>query len=145
MITFKFYKAFGNSKSTWLDKLIAISSFGKYSHVEIIDDDGYSVNISPRVNGVKIVKDKHYNEDRWDTLVVHDRYGIDVTNLIRTRFFNRKYDYIGALLSVVNYRSIFCSNYRLFCSEAGAAYMGYENPCVYNPNNLYRRIKNDIK
>lgn len=61
-IQIAFYKGF---KGDWLDKCISIFTLSKYSHCELILNDGYSYSASYRDNGVR-AKIIDYNPEHWD-------------------------------------------------------------------------------
>ncbi|MGW8169625.1 MAG: hypothetical protein ACWGHH_06440 [Sulfurovaceae bacterium] len=140
-----FYKAF-QKKATWLDKLIAIATFGKHSHVEVVFSDGMAFSISPREKVCRF-KRIDFNPDNWEFVE------LDMTkkeeNYIRAmayKYLNYSYDYIGAITSATP----ICLqvNSQMFCSELSTelirnsqAYKRLKDGCRYSPNELYKLLK----
>jgi len=139
-VTFRFYRAFHNENATWLDKITAIVTLGPYSHVEMTDKFGVTIRISPRSNGIEIIKNVVYVEDRWERIEVKDKSLTELHRFIGENGQINKYDYRGAFLSVLWRCHWFCNDNKLFCSEAGAMVMGLRRPCSYSPNRLYKKI-----
>lgn len=140
-----FYKAFCPN-ATLLDKTIAITTFGKYSHVEVVFSDGMSFSISPREKVCRF-KRIDFNPDNWEFVE------LDTTkkeeNYIRAmayNFLDCTYDYIGAITSATP----ICLqvNSQMFCSELSTelirnsqAYKRLKDGCRYSPNELYKLLK----
>lgn len=141
-----FYKAF-QPKATSTDKVIACCTFGKYSHVEIIFDDGESFSISPRDGGSRY-KSITYSPDSWDIYEVETFPNSEeiIKALINEHYLGKEYDYFGAVSSAFP----FCIDRddRLFCSEVvvklfrmlpGFSFLGIS--CMYSPNELCNIFK----
>ena len=60
-IKIAFYRA---KHGTWIDALVALFTWGKFSHVEIIFEDGLSISASPRDGGVRS-KFIIFDADKW--------------------------------------------------------------------------------
>lgn len=108
-----FYKGF---KGDLLDKLICLVTFSKYSHCELILNNGYSYSSSSRDNGVrrKLIS---YSSDKWDT------YYINVPDESNVYYFftntkGFKYDYVSLLINhilpffkIKNPKQYYCSEW----------------------------------
>ena len=153
-----FYKAFQKKpedetyaryvRRLWLDWAIAILSFGKHSHVEIVDGDDW-FSISPRTGKAE---KRHITpkEGRWDILELQlDDEDIDTIKAKIQRYIGYKYDYLGAVFSVTP----FCiqKDSKIFCSEAGVdilnqtkRYSFLGDGCKYSPSRMYSSIRKRI-
>jgi len=140
-----FYKAF-QPKATALDKTVAVCSFGKYSHVELVFSDGTCFSVSPRDGGARFKK-IHLSEQTWKIidLPITDHAEKEIRDIAKN-YIGYKYDYIGAIFSVMP----ICiqKNNRLFCSEIATNLLNhciYYNKlgdgCKYSPNDLYKKLK----
>lgn len=137
-----FYKSDCKS-AKMLDKVIGIFSY--YSHVEVQFSDGMSFSSSPRDGGCRF-KQIEYNPEHWDIVEVeiHPQKEIMIRNHCISKA-GYKYDYIGALTSILP----FCiqKNKKYFCSEIvanilnehGVLHIG--DGCRYSPSELYNKIK----
>ena len=136
-------------KRLWLDWVIAIASLGKYSHVELVDGDGW-FSISPRTNSAKWRKIEP-KTGRWDfvelDLTQHQKAKIRAKI---NKYMGMKYDYIGAIFSITP----FCiqKNNKVFCSELvvnlinrTAGYDWLRDGCKYSPSKLHKRLENASK
>ena len=140
-----FYKAF-QPKATFLDKVIAIFSFGWYSHVELICEDELCYSISARDKKVRF-KEITLNSEQWEILNLNlEEPEIKEIREKAKRYTGLKYDYIGAIFSIFP----FCiqKRNRMFCSELTAnllrntvEYHDLKPGCRYSPSGLYNRIK----
>jgi len=140
-----FYNAW-QPKASYVDKLISIFTFGKYSHTELVFSDGMCFGISGRSEGARFKKIDLVPE-RW-TLVK-----LDVTNFNETRIREKaekitgvEYDYLGAFTCGILPMCIHRKS-KLFCSEATTdlirGYYGYAfltKGCKYSPMKLYRAL-----
>jgi len=141
-----FYKAF-QKKATMLDNLIAVFTFGRYSHVELYFSNGESFSISPR-EGESRFKVIDYTPEAWDILdlkLTEDEEK-KLYAIAKNEYLGFKYDYIGAVFSA----SPVCiqKDERLFCSEVATniirrnrRYYFLRDGCRYSPNELYKKIK----
>jgi len=135
-----FYKAKGN----FIDRLIRFWTIGPYSHVEIIDEDGYMYSSSPRDKGVR-KKAHEFNPDKWDYVEV------EINPKILEEFYEEtkgeSYDLIGILGFVIPVKD---RTNRWFCSEwcsnvlkiSGHKAMWKQEPSKISPNRLYKLLKN---
>jgi len=139
-----FYKAF-QPKATFLDKIIAIFSFGRYSHVELVFPNGDCFSISPRDNGGRFKKIS-LNEEQWEIIELDSVVDARMLRARAKKFVGFKYDYIGAIFSIMP----FCiqKNKRIFCSEVVAnllrnspVFSNLRDGCIYSPSELYRELK----
>jgi len=138
-----FYKAF-QPKATFLDKIIAIFSFGRYSHVELVFPNGDCFSISPRDKKGRFKKIS-LNEEQWDIIELDGAIDARLLRRKAKTFLDYKYDYIGAIFSIMP----FCiqKNKRIFCSEVVAnllkkspIYSGLRDGCIYSPSELYEEL-----
>lgn len=140
------YIAFGNSKATFMDKVIAFLSFGKYSHSEIVFSNGRSFSISPRDDTARF-KNIDINSGHWSIIKLN--ITIDEEDIIMKNcesFRHLEYDYLGALLSPIRL-CLFNSKNKTFCSKLIVGllkdteeynYLGKD--CSYSPNRVYNSI-----
>ena len=150
-----FYKAFQHKpkdetyikyvKRLWLDWVIATASFGKYSHVELVDGEDW-FSISPRTGNAQKRKILP-KEGRWDFVELD--LSLEDEKIIYaeiSKYVGYKYDYLGAIFSI----SPFCIQFdnRVFCSEVGvnvlnktAKYSYLRDGCKYSPSKMHSCIK----
>jgi hypothetical protein len=133
--------------ATLMDKIIGLFTFGPYSHVEIVSDDGLTLRVSDRINGARLLRNQVYDSKKWDFVCldidVHDRI-----LEIYEKYKDYKYDYIGAIFSAVPkndfFSKIFCRNNRVFCSEVVYEVIyNKKDGCKYSPNRLYKKLIGD--
>lgn len=107
-----FYKGF---KGTFLDKMISLFTFSKYSHCELLLSDGYSYSSSNRDGGVrrKIID---YDPDKWDIFnleVISEKYIYIFYN-----HTNRcSYDYISIFINFILPFFRISTGTQYYCSE----------------------------
>jgi len=132
------------AKRLWLDWVIAIASFGKYSHVELVIGDEW-FSISPRTGKAqkRTLKPK---VGRWDYVALElgdiDR---EMVLIQMNNYIDYKYDYIGAIFSIMP----FCiqQDSKIFCSEVAVnvlnhthKYAWLKDGCRYSPSKLYKTL-----
>lgn len=111
-----FYKA---SKGTWIDKVIAIWTFGRYSHCELIDDGGVAYSISGTQGGV--YKRKFYDgtESDWDIVELPPIITCSNPDDLLYKFYEKtktsKYDWFGMFFRFLI--QINLPNKRYYCTE----------------------------
>ena len=154
-----FYKVYGNPRATWLDYMIAIFSFGSYSHVELLlNNNNLAFSSSGRDGCVRFKnidrKDPSFL-DRWDVIKIT---GDSIENVIyaetlskANKMLGKKYDYLGALLSIFRMPKSFNRN-EYFCSELVVEILkDYEEfayldePHTYTPTRLRKDILRHLK
>ena len=136
--------AFYKAKGDWKDKLIRLWTKGPYSHVEIIDEDGYMYSSSPRDKGVR-KKAHEFNPDKWDYVEVEINPGLLKNFFEETK--GEHYDLAGILGFVIPVKD---RTNRWFCSEwcsnvlkiSGHKAMWKQEPSKISPNRLYKLLKN---
>ena len=128
-----FYKAW---KGNWTDWLIALWTWGKYSHVEIIMPDGRGFTASGRDNEVRIKKIDFYN-GKWD-IVVTSR---EIDREVLRKLLGHKYDKLGILFNEFLHIPV-DSPYKQYCSEACSCVLSVE-PCNIDPITLYKVLKDE--
>ena len=136
-----FYKAF-QPNATLLDKTIAICTFGKYSHVEVVFSDSMAFSISPR-DKMSRFKRIDFNPEHWDFVELNiTKKEEDYIRAMSYQYQNYKYDYVGAITSA----TLVCiqKDNKLFCSELASKmirnskkYCGLKKDCRYSPNELF--------
>jgi hypothetical protein len=142
MVKVAFYKA-NQPHADWKDKLIALYTKGKYSHVElIISDIMYST--SPRDGEVRAKKHK-FDENVWDYIEIDN---IEISKVIE--FFkmtkDQKYDWMGILGFIIPFKD---RTNCWFCSEwvsnalkiSGCKKLWKQEPSKISPNKLYKILK----
>jgi len=140
-----FYKAF-QPRATKLDKLIAICTFGRYSHVELVFSDGVCFGTSPRDNGARFKKIE-MKPEQWLT------YDIPCTKEQEQNMRNHcltlvgmGYDTVGAIFSAIPHIIIQDSN-KIFCSEITInlcnLFLGwqYGDGAKYSPNKFEKKMR----
>jgi len=141
-----FYKAFQPNASS-LDKVIAVATFGNYSHIEIVFSDDEWFSISAR-EGITRFKDIHPKEGSWDFIEL-DFVDEDQEKIVRQNaknYLGFRYDYVGALFSatplcIQKDKKMFCSEVvGIILSKSGIIPLG--DGCKYSPNGLYKKINN---
>jgi hypothetical protein len=127
-----FYKA---KHGRWIDKLIAMATFSKYSHCELLFPDGLCRSASKRDGGIRTKKiDIDY---RWDCFDLTGEY--DVAAMLYWFEINKNdtYDYYGPIGSMFGLD--LTSENKKFCSYVCAIVLGL-NPII-TPGGLYRVLK----
>lgn len=127
-----FYLAkYGNT----YDKAISITTFSKYSHCELVFSDGMCGSASPRDGGVRLKKitlDDHWHVFDLPTDLDEDfiRYWFAVND-------DLKYDWIGAIASVVNID--LSSEGKRYCSQICGDLLWLDT--TITPGGLFRKLK----
>jgi hypothetical protein len=113
---------------------------GKYSHTEIVFDDGWCFSASPREKYTRW-KLIDFNENNWDFIQLDDSYNYRMIASHCMREDHKLYDYIGILFTFIvpiDYET----KSRWFCSELAAKLVfNFEHSNRYSPNSLYKKIK----
>ena len=127
-----FYKA---RYGQFFDKVIALFTFSKYSHCEIVFEDGMCASASVRDGGVRFKE--IVMGVRWD---VYDlMVGIDEAT-VRQWFVDndhQEYDLWGAIGSAFGLN--LSNDDKKFCSESCATVLGLDNT-VISPGALYELL-----
>ena len=111
-IKLAFYIArYGN----WIDKAVAFFSKGKYSHIEMIFEDGRSYSSSWQDGGTRFKDIRYSNKHKWDIV----EYQVDDYEYSRILEFcltklGRKYDWTGVLSFMLPFHQ---DRNRYFCTE----------------------------
>jgi hypothetical protein len=125
------YKGKGN----FYDKLIRMVTFSKYSHCELVIE-GICYSSSPRDRGVRM---KYiYLDENWDTFDLPDKYDPVYALNIFTKHAGKKYDWIGAITSVLPFH-VHLSD-RFFCSELCSDMLNIPKSKSYTPIKLLRKV-----
>ncbi len=139
-----FYEAF-QPNATFLDKFVAVGTFGTKSHVEGIFSDGVWFSISPRDKDgarFKIIEPK---EGSWTFIDVP--LSAEAEERIRDKCLEKvglKYAYVGAVLSATPI--CFVWKDREFCSRMWTNLLREEGypfleGCKYCPEELYQALE----
>lgn len=138
-----FYKAY-QSRAEVLDKLIAICSFGRHSHVELVFPNGECFSISAR-DGKARFKNIELHPDRWDVYELDESVKEEEVRSIAEKYLGFKYDFVGAISSV--FPICVQKEQRIFCSEIVTdiikqfeGYTEFEKGCNYSPSRLKKEI-----
>lgn len=139
-----FYNAF-QKKATLLDKTIAIATFGKYSHVEAVFNDGMAFSISPREKVCRF-KRIDFNPNNWEFVELDvDMVEEEYIRAMTYKFQNYTYDYIGAITSATPIclqvsNQMFCSELAVELIRNSKVYSKLRDGCRYSPNKLFKSI-----
>jgi hypothetical protein len=142
-----FYNGY-SSTATWKDRVIAFFSFGKYSHVELEIQKELFFSSNPE-KGLEVFSSHGFIKypEHWYVVDLGDMGNKLVLEQAR-RLIGRKYDLLGALLSVFKLRRN-PSETKLYCSEAVVMALdakGRASPFFdmkswrTTPNSLFRRL-----
>jgi hypothetical protein len=130
--------AFYKGKGDWTDKLIRWFTSSKYSHVEIVHNDGTWYTSSARDGGV-VKRRIRLNPDHWDIVE------IDISESRLLALYDKtkgeKYDYLGILLSQIIPMHI-QDKHKWFCSEWCSKVLGAKYPETFSPEDVYMYVKN---
>lgn len=124
------------------DKIIAIATFSKYSHCELIFSDGICGSASPRDGGVRLKNIEIDNH--WCVFELLNTNGSPITpqeeSVIRYWFYinqGQSYDWWGALGSFI--RLDLTSPGKKYCSNLISILLGLEP--IITPGGLFRLLK----
>ena len=138
-----------NPNTSFFDRVVCFFTNSRYSHVEFVThlaapDQIYSdcYASSPRDGGVRRASINLRNGN-WEVY--------EMPSFLRERyvdeFFHKKfgagYDWLGAIGTTV--RIFKQENQRWFCSEIIADLLGYGDPHLYTPEDLFRALKPYMK
>ncbi len=129
-----FYKA---KYGTWLDKLISVATFSKYSHCELMFSDGVCGTSSIRDGGVRLKK-INIIPDHWDIYDVETSSPEGAIRYWFKTYIDGKYDTIGAICSVFRFNPDF-DNDKWFCSELCGVFTCLDNSLT--PGALHKKLK----
>lgn len=132
--------AFYKGKGNFYDAIIKLTTFSKYSHVELVID-GVCYTSSPRDGGVRS-KVIDLNSGNWDV------FPIDGDKIYAVEFFEKNigkpYDWLGAIKSILP----FFPNHqnKFYCSEVVAIALKFKKQEL-TPGGLlnYARKNNRLK
>jgi len=140
-------KVYNNPNATLLSYFIAIVSFGRYSHSELVFNGGRSLNISLG-HDAEFLTRYYINPKEWDTihLYISPKEESHLKKTVVDSIIGHKYDLGGALLSILKLCTLQKPN-KLFCSEAIAdllrnteVYSSLNKGCRYSPVTLHEAI-----
>ena len=142
------YKVYNNPKAGILSYIIALASFGRYSHSEIVFDNGMSLNINFG-KPAKWVERKNLSSREWSVTPLHisNIEKEELFEYINENIIGRSYDLGGALLSIFKICTLEDKD-KVFCSEAIGnllrttnTYKELKQGCKYSPVGLHNHIK----
>jgi len=122
-----FYKGPGN----WLDKLIRIATWSRFSHCELVVSE-FSMSSSPRDGGVRI-KQIDFDPTHWEFISIPGSSKIAVDWFLKHD--QAPYDYLGAFKTILPFMPN--SERKWFCSEAIATALVLPNARKFTPKKLY--------
>ena len=128
--------AFYKAKGDIIDKSIRLWTRSKYSHCEIVIGKNW-YSSSPRDNGVR-AKQIVDDNGSWD--FVEMDIEINKLNEVYLKYKGSGYDFLGILLCMIlplkrdNNKKVTCSE---FCAEV----LGYSEPEMYSPQDVWNKIK----
>lgn len=126
-----FYKA---KNGTWQDKSISLVTGSQYSHCELVFSDGMCASSSARDGGVRM---KHIDlGEKWDVYTLLGKYDEDVIRYWFETHKDNKYNWLGAIGSVVDVD--IGNEDKKFCSYCCALMVGI-NPII-TPGKLFRTL-----
>lgn len=128
-----FYKANSPGLAGLYNRAVRWWTAGKYSHVELVFNDGMSASSSYRDGGVRF-KRIQFDPEKWDCLIVSDKLESAARNWF-AQHGGEAYDLLGNFHFVVS--PVTGDKDKWFCSEAVAASLGLAEPWRYDPNSLY--------
>jgi len=141
------YKLYGNPFASWGDYLVALLSFGRYSHSEIRFSNGESLAIY--VGKKAELRARTYLPvDTWEVTELHisSREEQMLYRYVKDNIVGKSYDYGGAMLSIFGICTL-QSKDKVFCSEAVAdllkmtkIYSGLKKGCKYSPVSLHKAV-----
>lgn len=126
-----FYKAkYGN----YQDKIIALGTFSKYSHCELVFENGECASSSLRDGGVRV---KYITlGEKWDVFDVNLNLDESVIRYWFSIHSDNKYDWPGAIGSAFSLD--FTSEDKKFCSYCCASAIGFDP--ITTPGRLYKTL-----
>jgi hypothetical protein len=141
-----FYKAW-QKRATWLDKAIAVFSFGNYSHAELQFPNGECFSISARDKKVRFKK-INIDNDRWDTVKLTKPVDEKLLREKALKYTGHRYDYLGALTSITpiciqKENKCFCSEVIVDLLRQMPEYSYLKKGCNYSPSRLHKILKKE--
>ena len=119
------------------DKIVCLATLSKYSHVELVLDDGTCLSASKRDGGVRSKKiELGENWHVYDLTNIYDEVGINYWFSLHD---GDKYHWLGAIGAGLNI-NIF-SNNKKYCSQVVALMLGLESNIT--PGGLFRKLKKE--
>lgn len=125
-----FYKAW---KGDWTDWLIALWTWGKYSHVELVLENGKGFTASGREDRVRI-KEIDFDDGRWEIIEIDK----EVDFVLLESLLGHKYDKLGILFNEFLHIPV-NGPQRYYCSEVVSCVL-HSEPCAVDPWKLYKRL-----
>lgn len=109
----------------------------KYSHCELIFDDGMAASSSFADGGVRFKK-IDFEPEKWEIFDLPDHLEADAKKWFEEHE-GQKYDILGNVRFVVGF--VRSDDKKWFCSEAIGAALGMKDPWRYSPGDLYVALK----
>lgn len=123
------------------DKIVAMATNSKYSHVELIMSDGHWYSSSRADGGVRKKKIEHIPE-HWDIFDISESFDEKYALEVFEKNMGKKYNLIGALLSSIKIKVSFKG--KRYCSELIANSLGLKKTTL-TPERLFRTLKLSTK
>jgi hypothetical protein len=124
--------------------LAAIYSIGvrkwtqsKYSHCELIFNDGVAASSSFSDGGVRF-KEIEFDPEHWDIFDLPDALEANARKWFKDHEGD-KYDVLGNVRFVIGF--VRSHERKWFCSEAMGAALGIQDPWRYSPGDLYIALR----
>lgn len=147
------YKAYNNSKAGWVDKVIAILSFGRFSHTEIVFDNNQSFSMETRNEQKGRFTTMNISKEQWNIQeieVTTEEYLLMYNKALK--LLGKSYDLLGALQSPLRVCLIKKPN-KYFCSEVVVEVLKevprfkklFDKACKYSPNRLEKVVDRFLK
>lgn len=137
MVSEKAIQVYYKGRGNWVDWLIRLWTWSKYSHTEIIID-GTWYSSSPRDGGAR-AKIINFNPDHWDfeEIQINRDWALQVFE----QYEGKGYDFTGILFSHVLPFGWHCKK-RVFCSELNAKMRQLpKDPHWYSPKRICKHGK----
>ena len=128
--------AFYKAKGDIVDKSIRLWTRSKYSHCEIVIGKNW-YSSSPRDNGVR-AKQIVDDNGSWDFIEMDIE--INKLNEVYLKYKGSGYDFLGILLCMILPLKR-DNNKKVTCSEFVADVLGYSEPEMYSPQDVFNKIK----
>ena len=128
--------AFYKSKNgRFIDHLISLVTFSKFSHCELVMSDGECLSSSMRDGGVR---SKYINlNENWEVFQLNGEYDEETTRYYFKLFEGELYDTVGAIGSVFSVD--ITSPDKKFCSSLCSVLLGLNT--IVTPAGLFKLLK----
>lgn len=132
-----FYKGTKKGLAGLYNRGVRFVTKGKYSHVEIVFENGLSASSSFMDGGVRF-KAIDYNSQNWDFVTIDDKFSSAAWEWF-SEHEGQKYDLIGNIHFLLP--MIGDNRHKWSCSESIAESLGVPDSWRVHPNSLYGIVK----